>query len=42
MELPASLRRLGAILGMLVILATLRAEASIGRTPGVSSVSEDG
>ena len=42
MELPATPRRLGALLETLVLLVALRAEAAVGRTPGVPSVSEDG
>ncbi len=42
MELPATPRRLGALLGTLVLLVALQAEAAVGRTPGVPSVSEDG
>ena len=42
MEMPATLRRIGANFSLALILASPVADAGIGRTPGIASVSPDG
>ncbi|MEX0733036.1 MAG: RHS repeat-associated core domain-containing protein [Steroidobacteraceae bacterium] len=42
MELPLVSRRLGVIIGTLIVLASSEADAGIGRTPGFAAVSRDG
>ena len=42
MELPVVGCRVGAIFGLFVLMAALKAEAGIGRSPGFASVSQDG
>ena len=42
MEMPHTLRRIGANLSLALILASPVADAGIGRTPGIASVSPDG
>ncbi len=42
MEMPATLRRGGAVFGFVFLLASPVAEAGVGRTPGIASVSPDG